>query len=48
MPKITKFKNKTQSFIETGSYMRDGIQLAIHSEMNGFLFLYIVYDNEEL
>lgn len=31
MPKKTKFKNSTLNFIETGSYMGDGIQLAIDS-----------------
>ena len=31
MPRIEKFKNKTSNFIETGSYLGDGIQLAIDS-----------------
>ena len=43
MPKINKFKNKTQSFIETGSYMGDGIQLAIDS---GFEKVYSIEISE--
>lgn len=43
MPKINKFKNKTQSFIETGSYMGDGIQLAIDS---GFEKIYSIEISE--
>lgn len=31
MPKKLKFKKKTNKFIETGSYMGDGIQLAMDS-----------------
>jgi hypothetical protein len=39
MPKREKFIKKTDSFIETGSYLGDGIQLAIDS---GFLNIYSI------
>ena len=44
MPKVIKFKNKTKNFIETGSYIGDGIQLAIDS---GFEKIYSIEISED-
>ena len=44
MPRIEKFKNKTSNFIETGSYLGDGIQLAIDS---GFDNIYSIELSDE-
>lgn len=43
MPKLSKFKNKNRNFIETGSYIGDGIQLAIDS---GFENIYSIEISE--
>lgn len=39
MSKLTPFVNKTKKFIETGSYLGDGIQLALNS---GFVEIYSI------
>lgn len=44
MPKLTKFINKTKNFVETGSYLGDGIQLAITS---GFKTIYSIEISEK-
>lgn len=44
MPKLTKFTNKTKNFVETGSYLGDGIQLAITS---GFKTIYSIEISEK-
>jgi hypothetical protein len=48
MPKLLKFKHNTNYFVETGSYIGDGIQLAIDSDFENIYSIEISDKHYEL